>query len=68
MADDMDMAADLAAAHTDRSIAVARDAAAAQSPVYRGDCEACCDEDVWVRVAGGMPRCTPCRERWERRR
>ncbi|MBE7186368.1 MAG: hypothetical protein INR68_18405 [Methylobacterium mesophilicum] len=67
MADNVDMANDLAEAHAHRSIAAARAAAAQPDPVS-GTCEACCDEDVMVRGCGGILRCTPCRSKWEKRR
>lgn len=67
MADPVDMANDIAEAHARRSIAAARAAAAVPDPVL-GTCEMCCDEDVMVRGAGGMLRCTPCRAKWEKRR
>lgn len=67
MADHIDEAQAFTEAHNDRVISAAR-AAADLPPLYRGDCEACCDEDVMVRQCGGMPRCTPCRSKWEVRR
>ncbi len=67
MADQVDMANDIAAQHAQRSINTARAAAALPDPVL-GDCEACCDDGVMVRGAGGIMRCTPCRTRWEQRR
>jgi hypothetical protein len=67
MADPIDQANDVAASERDRGIAAARAASAIPEAVL-GDCDACCDEDVMVRQCGGMPRCTPCRARWEKRR
>ncbi|MBW6531909.1 hypothetical protein KZ820_14300 [Sphingomonas sp. RRHST34] len=67
MSDAADEANDLAAAFTQRFVDQARAAAAQPDPV-RGDCEACCDEDVMVKGAGGIMRCTPCRSKWEKRR
>lgn len=67
MADHIDEAQAFTEAHNERSIAAAR-AAAATPPIYTGYCEACCDENFPVRQCGGMPRCTPCRSKWEARR
>lgn len=67
MADPIDHASDVTEAERERGIAAARAASAIPDPVI-GTCEACCDEDVMVRQCGGMPRCTPCRARWEKRK
>lgn len=67
MPDQIDQANDLASAERDHGIAAARAASVVPDPV-RGFCEVCCDEDVMVRQCGGMPRCMPCREKWEKRR
>lgn len=67
MADQIDMANDVAEQHAQRSIARARAAAALPDPVL-GDCEACCDDNVMVRGCGGIMRCVDCRTKWEKRR
>ena len=67
MADHIDEAQAFTEAHTARSIAAVRARAAIPDPVM-GSCEACCDDDVMVRPAGGILRCTPCRAKWEARR
>jgi hypothetical protein len=67
MADHIDEAQAFTEAHNERAIAAAR--AAAQLPdLISGSCEACVDDDVMVRMCGGMLRCTPCRAKWEKRR
>lgn len=67
MSDHVDEANDIATSFTQRLVEQARAAAAQPDPVP-GYCEACCDEDVMVKRAGGMMRCTPCRSKWEKRR
>lgn len=67
MSDAVDEANEFAARYTQRLVDKARAAAAQPDPVP-GDCEACCDEDVPVKMAGGLMRCTPCRSKWEQRR
>lgn len=66
MADNVDMANELAEQHTQRHVAAARAAANTPNPIL-GDCEACCDDGVMVKTCGGLLRCTPCRAKWERR-
>lgn len=67
MVDQVDQANGIAEQHAQRFIERAR-AAAALPDAVRGTCEACCEEDVMVRGAGGLLRCTPCRSVWEKRR
>ena len=67
MADQIDMANDIAADAADRAIAAARAAAPTHRPLL-GTCHACFDENVPVLTCGGMLRCTDCRSKWEKRR
>lgn len=67
MADIIDEAQALTETLDARTIAAARAAAQQPDPVL-GECEACLDDNVMVRGCGGILRCTPCRERWEKRR
>lgn len=67
MADNVDMANDLAEQITRGHVAAARAAASTPDPAL-GDCEACCDDNVMVKSAGGLLRCVDCRTKWERRK
>lgn len=65
MADQIDMANDIAAQHLERSLAAARVPIARGKP---GECEGCLDDHPRLVTVGGMDLCPPCRDKRERRR
>lgn len=67
MVDQVDAANAIAEDHGARAVDAACRAAAAAPRPYRGDCEDCGNEDVFVAVSGGIPRCAPCRTKRKRR-
>ncbi|MBB4154148.1 hypothetical protein GGQ80_002058 [Sphingomonas jinjuensis] len=68
MADQFDIAADFAEAHTDRHVAAARRASAAIPRGQPGECEGCVEDSPRLVEVAGLLLCARCRDKRERRR